>query len=427
MIEDVVVTGLGIVSSLGLDVETHWRLILDGESGISPLVSDGLSGFPCKVGGVVHGLVPAKVTRDRKALRTMNKSSQMAMAACRMAVEDSGILADGINGDSVGLYLGLPMVDYEIPDLIEAARASIGATGQWDLKRFGSIGYRKIYPLWAVQMLNNIMLSHIAIEFGFKGPNLVLSPYSASGIQAVGEAAKAIQRGEAPVIVVGGVSSRINEASMARHSLSNSLSTSQGNAKEVSRPFDRDRDGWVLGEGAGILVLEESSHAEERNAKIYGRVTGFGTTFHGKDEGPVRNGIFDAMKGALEDAELEAEQVDFVAAHAPSCKVLDSEERLAIERLFGSYARSVFVSSSKSMIGNALAAAGPIDVIHCILSIRDQTVPPTINLETPDSMFDLNYVTGTACAGTLDAALTNSVDLEGQCASLVVKSYSNDA
>ena len=423
MIKDVVVTGVGIVSSLGLDVETHWRRLLDGKSGIISLASHGLDGFPCKAGGVVHGLVSAKVTRDRKALRTMNKASQMAMATCRMAIEDSGILANGINGDSVGLYLGLPMVDYEIPDLIEAARASIGSTGRWELKRFGNIGYKKIYPLWAVQMLNNIILSHIAIEFGFKGPNIVFSPYSASGIQAVGEAAKAIQGGEAPIIIAGGVSSRINEASMARHVLSGSLSPSEENPKEVSRPFDRDRDGWVLGEGAGMLVLEESSHAEKRKAKIYARVSGFGTVFQRKEDGSLSNGIFNAMKRALEDAELGAEQVDFVAAHAPSCKALDREESMAIEALFGSSNRNVLVSSSKSMIGHTLAAAGPIDVIHCVLSIRDHAVPPTINCEMLDSNSALNYVTGTACAAKIRVALSNSVDPEGQCASLVVKAY----
>jgi 3-oxoacyl-[acyl-carrier-protein] synthase II len=405
----VVITGMGAITPLALNVKDTWQGLIDGRSGIDLLTQIDASDYPTRIGGEVKGFDPAEYM-PRKEARRMERFSQFAIAATREALDDARLAPDGTDPEQIGVLLG----------------TAIGGLNATDEAVRNLMAGKRISPFYLVTMVPNIAAFHVCHIYGFKGYNSTITTACAAGLQAVGEAAEVIRRGAAQIMIAGGTESSNAEIGLAGFCAMRGLSTRNDDPQGASRPFDKDRDGFVCSEGCGILVLEELSHALDRGARIYAEILGYSATsdaYHIAAPDPEAEGGARVIRWALQDAGLGPGDVDYINAHGTSTVLNDAMETLAIKKVFGEYAYRVPVSSTKSMIGHLFGGAGAVETIACALTIDQGVIHPTINYETPDPECDLDYVPNVARRATVNVTLSNSFGLGGQDACLVVGRY----
>ncbi len=407
----VVVTGVGLVSALGLGTETTWRNILEGESGIGPITRFDTAGFPCTFAGEVKNFDPLRFVEPKTA-RRMDPFIQYAIAASYFAVECSGLEIDVTNRDRVGVYIGSGIGGFST---IEKEHANF-------LQR----GPRKISPFFIPSSIINLAAGQVSIRFGAAGPNSATCTACSAGCHALGDSMRIIQRGDADVMIAGGAESAITPMAVGGFAAMKALSTRNDEPQKASRPFDRKRDGFVIGEGAGILILEELEHARRRKAPIVAEFVGYGMSgdaFHITAPPEHGTGAVRVMEATLKDAGVEPAQVEYVNAHGTSTPPNDRIETHAIKQVFGQHAYRLAVSSTKSMTGHLLGAAGGLEAGITVLAIRDQVIPPTINLDEPDPQCDLDYVPHQARPAEIRYAMSNSFGFGGTNASILFQRF----
>lgn len=406
----VVVTGIGAVTPIGLDAKTSWENALKGVSGIGELTRVDKDIFPVKVSAEINDFKPEDFM-DRKEARKMDRFTQFALAASLMALEDSGLKINNENRERVGVWIGSGIGGME--------------TYEQQFETFLEKGPRRVSPFFVPMMIPDMAAGQVSIAIGAKGPNSCTVTACATGSNSIGDALKVIQRGDADVMITGGTEAPLTKMAFAGFSAAKALSTNP-DPKTASRPFDKNRDGFVMGEGAGILVLEELEHALKRGANIYAEIVGYGSTgdaYHITQPAPGGEGGARAMKMAIQDAGLKPEDIDYINAHGTSTEYNDKFETSAIKEVFGSHAYQLTVSSTKSMTGHLLGAAGGVEAIFTILAVKENIIPPTINYETPDPDCDLDYAVNQAKQKTVRAALSNSLGFGGHNATLVFKKF----
>ena len=423
----VVVTGLGLVTPVGPDVESTWTALREGRGGVGSISLFDARTFLTRIAAEVKDFRLARYLGDDAARwEKHGRNTQLALAAAAQAVEQSGLLEyEGRNSARFGVYLGAGEGQQDFPRMVDLIYRS--KTGDLvDTSLFTQLGLGMLDRLTEEEQEPGTPAGHVASVFGARGPNLSCLTACAASAQAIGEAVEIIRRGSADVMLSGGVHSMIHPFGVTGFILLTAMSTRNDEPGRASRPFDRERDGFVIGEGGGMLVLEELEHARKRGATIFGEVAGHASTadaFRLTDSRDDGRGAVVAMRLALEDAELNPERVDYINAHGTSTKVNDSVETLAIKRTLGERAYKIPVSSTKSMTGHLIAAGGAVEAIVCLLAIRDGVVPPTINLEYPDPDCDLDYVPTAARDLKLDVALSNSFGFGGQNTALVLRRF----
>jgi len=412
--ERVVVTGMGVVSPVGTGLEAFWSALVAGRSGIGPITRFDASEFATRIAGEVRDFDPTRYL-DKKEARRMDRFTQFAVAAAGMALEDAGLGTDGLDRDRVAVILGCGIGGIET--LEDQARVLVNR------------GPGRISPFFVPMMIPNMAAGQIAITFGFRGPNVTTVTACASGANAIGDAFKMIQRGQVDVAVTGGTEAPITPLSVAGFCAMKALSTRNDEPERACRPFDAGRDGFVMSEGAAVLVLEGLSHARRRGARIYAEVLGYGSScdaYHITAPDPEGAGAALAMAAALADAGLGPQDIDYINAHGTSTPLNDRLESLAIKQVFGPRAYEIPVSSTKSMIGHLLGAAGAIEAVATILTMVRGVIPPTINYEEPDPECDLDYVPNVARPARVDRALSNSLGFGGHNVTLVFGRYVED-
>ena len=405
----VVVTGLGVVTSLGCDVDTFWGNIVAGKNGVSRVTQFDTTGFPCRIGAEIHGFDPTKFM-DPKEARHNDRYTHFGFAASKMARDDARIDLAAEDGDRVGVIIS----------------SGIGGmhTYEQQLKILWERGPRKVSPFTITSLISNMCGGLVAIEFGARGPNFGVVSACASAAHAIGEAFHAMRRGEADVMFAGGSEAGITSFSYAAFCSMKAMSTRNDAPEKACRPFDRNRDGFVMGEGAGVLVLETLAHARARGARIYCELLGYGATcdaFHITQPDPDGRGLSLAMTRALGSAQLPPEAIDYINAHGTSTPYNDKFETRAIKKVFGEHARRLMVSSTKSMTGHLLGAAGGIESVISAKTIQTGVVPPTINYEEPDPDCDLDYVPNVKREAPVRTVLSNNLGFGGQNAALVFR------
>lgn len=409
----VVVTGIGAITPSGNDAFTTWENIKNGVSGIGPLTKFDTERYNVKLAGEVKNFAPEEYM-DGKEAKRMGRFTQFAVAASRMAIEDAGVkIGETLAAERVGVWIG----------------SGIGGLGEFEEqhKRFMDKGPRRVNPFTIPMFIPDMASGRVSIELGAKGMNNCSVTACASGANSIGDAFRVIQNGEADIMVSGGTEAAITEMTVAGFSNMTALSTNP-DQNSASRPFDLNRDGFVIAEGAGILILEELEHALARGAKIYGEMIGYGATgdaHHITAPAPQGEGAQRAMNMALTDAGLQPDQVDYINAHGTSTPYNDLFETQAIKEIFGDHAYKLSVSSTKSMTGHMLGAAGAVEALFSLLAIKEGIMPPTINYETPDPELDLDYVPNAAKKGKVDVVLSNSLGFGGHNVSLIFKRYVN--
>lgn len=406
----VVVTGIGAVTPLGNDAETTWKNIIAGQSGIDIVTRVNPDDFPAKVAAEVKDFDPLLFI-DRREARKMDRFTQFAVAAALMAVKDANLDIHESNAERVGVWIGSGIGGME--------------TFEQQFEIFQQRGYRRVSPFFVPMMIPDMAAGQVSIILGAKGINSCTVTACATGANSIGDAFKVIQRGDADVMITGGTEAPITKMSFAGFCANTALSTNP-DPKTASRPFDKNRDGFVMGEGAGIVVLEELEHALRRGAKIYAEIVGYGATadaYHITAPAPGGEGGVRAMRQALQDAGLKPEDIDYINAHGTSTEYNDKYETEAIKEVFGDHAYKLAVSSTKSMTGHLLGATGAVEAIFSVLAIRDGIIPPTINYETPDPECDLDYVPNEARKQDVRAVLSNSFGFGGHNATLIFKKY----
>jgi len=408
----VVVTGLGIISPVGSDVPTFWQALKEGRSGIGALTSFDASAFDSRIAGEVKDFEPSLYGISAKDTRRMAKFVQYAIAAAKKALADSGLDLDKENRERIGVVIG----------------SGIGSlqTMEEEHKVYLEKGPSRLSPFLIPMLIVNEASGHVGIIFGLKGPNSCVTTACASGSHAIGDAFKILERGDADVMVCGGTESCITHLGVGGFCALKALSTRNNEPQRASRPFDMERDGFVMAEGCGLVVLETLEHAKKRKAHIYAEIVGYGMScdaYHITAPDPDGDGAARAMKEALKNARLNPEDVDYINAHGTSTKLNDKIETMAIKRALGAHAQKVMVSSTKSMTGHLLGAAGGVEFVVCTLSIKDSIVPPTINYEYPDPECDLDYVPNSARKTEVDVCMSNSLGFGGHNATLIVKKF----
>lgn len=406
----VVVTGIGAVTPLGNDAETTWSNIIEGVSGIGPVTRLNADDFPAKVAAEVKEFNVENFI-DRKDARKMDRFTHYAVAASLMAVKDSALEITDENAPRVGVWIG----------------SGIGGMETFEQQHeiFMNRGYRRVSPFFVPMMIPDMATGQVSITLGARGFNSCTVTACATGTNSIGDAFKVIQRGDADVMVTGGAEAPITKMAFAGFCANTALSTNHDSQK-ASRPFDKNRDGFVMGEGAGIVVLEDLEHALARGAKIYAEIVGYGATgdaYHITAPAPEGEGGARAMKMAIDDAGLAPEEVGYINAHGTSTEYNDKFETMAIKSVFGEHAYKLAVSSTKSMTGHLLGAAGGIEAIFTILALNEGILPPTINLETPDPECDLDYVPNAARKQQVNAAISNSLGFGGHNATIAFRKY----
>lgn len=421
----VVVTGLGMINPMGHDVATVWRGLREGASGVGPTTLFDASGFPTKISAEVKGWDITSTGEPAELWRNRGRHTKFAAGAAKQAIADSGIADASISPVRFGIYLGSGEGNQDFLTFTKMMSAAL-KTGQYDAAAFIAQGLALLNPEKELEQEPNMPAAHLAAMFNAQGPNFNCLTACAASSQAVGEATEMIRRGDADVMLAGGTHSMIHPFGVTGFNLLTALSTSNAEPTKASRPFDAKRDGFVLGEGSAMVVLEELEQARRRGATIYGEVLGYGTTadaYRITDIPPDGHGGIAAMRMAIADAGLRPEQIGYVNAHGTSTTVNDKVETLACKQVFGEHAMKVPVSSTKSMMGHLIAAAGVTEMIVCLLAIRDGVLPPTINYENPDPNCDLDYIPNVAREAKIDYALNNSFGFGGQNVCLCLGRY----
>ncbi len=406
----VVVTGLGMLSPVGNTAESSWQALLNGQSGISLIDHFDASEFATRFAGLVKDFDPEEFGINRKEARKMDLFIQYGVAAGVQALEDSGLIINEENAERVGVAIG----------------SGIGGLGLIEQNHSSLIngGPRKLSPFFVPSTIINMVSGHLSIMKGMQGPNIAVTTACTTGTHAIGMAGRMIAYGDADVMVAGGAEKASTPMGMGGFAAAKALSTRNDEPQKASRPWDKDRDGFVLGDGAGVLVLEEYEHAKARGAKIYAELVGFGMSgdaYHMTTPPSDGDGGARAMKNAIKDAGIAPEQIGYINAHGTSTPLGDVAELRGMKKVFGDHASALMVSSTKSMTGHLLGAAGAIEAIITVLSLRDQMVPPTINLDKPDDECDLDLVPHVAKAGSFEYALSNSFGFGGTNGSLIFK------
>lgn len=409
--ERVAITGLGVISPLGNQVELFWNRLIHGESGISHIDTFDTSRHKTKIAGLVRGF-DAEALFGRKEARRMDRFCQFALAAADQAIADAGLDLEQIDRERMGVYVGSGTGG--IDTLLEQSRL------------LQERGPERISPVLVPMMISNMAAAMISIKYGAAGPTL--SPVTACSIgnTSIGEAYRLIASGGADLVIAGGTEAAITDISVASFGNATALSTRNGEPARASRPFDEDRDGFVMAEGAGILILESFSHAKQRKARIYAEVIGYGATsdaYHIVATHPEGVGAYRAMKLALKEADIEPQDVDVISAHATSTEIGDWSETKAIKKLFGEHAGRIPVTANKSMTGHMLGAASAVEAVALVKSLEQGIIPPTINLDHPDPVCDLDYVPHVARQAKLRIGISNSFGFGGHNAVIVLKGY----
>ncbi len=428
MSKRVVVTGMGVFSPVGIGKEAFWNGLSNGHSGIGPITLFDTTGFGVHFGGEVKDFHPQTYIEQRKSLKVMARDIQLAVAAAKLAVDDSKLDTKAIEPWRFGCSLGAGLISTSIEELGPAVRNSTDQNGEFDIHRFGSEGMNTLFPLWLLKYLPNMLACHISINYNAQGPNNTITTACCASTQAIGEAFRVIQRDGADIMLAGGSDSKINPLSFLRYELLNVLTHNGVDPTKASRPFERDRDGFVVGEGSGIVVLEDLEHAQRRGATIYAELVGYGTACEGSgilEMNEKARGLVHSMREALSESGLNPAQIDYINANGLSDLKKDRLETLAIKEVFGSHAKELAVSSIKSMIGHLGAGAGVVEFISSIMSLGSGIIPPTINYDNPDPECDLDYVPNTARQKSMKAVLTNSFGFGGQSACLALKKWEN--
>ncbi len=403
----VVVTGMGACTPVGNDVPTAWENIKQGRSGISRISRFDPSSLGTQIAGEVKGFDP-KTHFDAKEARRLERFVQLAVVAAREAVADAGFQVDERNSERIAIVIG------------SGVGGAIAIAEQ--VKIMETRGPRRVSPFFIPMVLVDTAAGQVAIEFGIKGPNMAVVSACATGANAIGEAAEMIKRGDVDAVICGGTEASIHPVVFAGFNVMGALSTRNDSPEEACRPFDATRDGFVMGEGAGILVLENAEHAKARGARAYGGVVGYGSSAdasHFAAPAAEGEGIGRAMQWALRRAGLEPQAIDYINAHGTGTKLNDATETTAIKQVFREHAYQLPISSTKSMIGHALGAAGALEAIFCLKAIQEGILPPTINYRTPDPDCDLDYVPNTARSRPIRTAMSNSIGLGGHNASVI--------
>jgi 3-oxoacyl-[acyl-carrier-protein] synthase II len=405
----VVITGMGIVSPIGLDLAENWQSILAGKSGIGPITQFDATGFPVTIAGEIKGFDVTKYITEKEA-RRMDRFIHLGMAAGIQAVQDSGLDVTEANAERIGVHIG----------------SGIGglSTIENTTHTYFEKGHRRISPFYIPMSIINMISGNLSIFYGMKGPNLAMVTACATATHAIGDAGRLIEYGDADVMVAGGAESTVTPTGIAGFGNAKALSTRNDDPATASRPWDKDRDGFVLGEGAGVVVLEEYEHAKKRGARIYCELVGFGMSgdaYHMTSPSEGGEGAARCMRNALRNGGINPEQVQYVNAHGTSTPQGDKAETMAAKAAFGDHVRKVAMSSTKSMTGHLLGAAGGVEAIYTALAIQHQIAPPTINLFTPDPECDLDYVPNTPRPMKIDVALSNSFGFGGTNGTLVMR------
>ncbi|HEY3490878.1 MAG TPA: beta-ketoacyl-ACP synthase II [Candidatus Deferrimicrobiaceae bacterium] len=397
----VVVTGLGAVTPLGIGVKSSWEGILAGRSGVDLITKFDTADFPVKIAGEVKGFNPEDFI-DKKECKRMDPFIHYAMSAASMAMEDSGLVIDESLAPRAGVYIGS------------------GLGGLTTLEKYHQAylegGVRKISPFFIPMLISNLAPGQIAMKYGAKGPNIATTTACAASSHAIGEGLNAIRRGVCDVVIAGGTEATITPLGLGGFIVMKALSTRNDDPKTASRPFDKDRDGFVMGEGSAVLILEEYGHARKRGAKIYAELCGYGATadaYHITSPAPGGEGAARCMRAAIDDAGITSEDVDYINAHGTSTPLNDLFESMAIKTVFGERAKKIAVSSTKSMTGHLLGAAGAVEGFFSAMALHDGVIPPTMNYTTPDPECDLDYVTGGPRQQAIKYVLSNSFGFGG--------------
>ncbi len=407
----VVITGIGAISPLGHSTEETWKNLLAGKSGVDYITHFDTDKFVTKIAAEVKNYDVERYF-DSKDARKMDAFTQYALIAAREAIKDSGLELEKEDRDRVGVIVG----------------SGIGGlqTFEQEHKKMVEKGPRRISPFFIPQMISDIAAGYISMEYNLKGPNYSMVSACATSAHTLGTALRTIQHGDAEIVVCGGSEAAVSPMGVAGFNAMKALSTRNDEPQKASRPFDLERDGFVMGDGAGIVVLEELEHALARGARIYAEMAGLGFTadaFHITQPAPGGEGAIRAMRAALKDAGLQTTDIDYINAHGTSTPYNDKNETAAIKTVFGDFAYQLKVSSTKSMTGHLLGASGAMEMIFSTLAIRDGKIPPTINQETPDPECDLDYVPNTAIDMEINTALSNSFGFGGHNVTLCVKKY----
>jgi len=410
----VVITGVGTVSPLGNDLNSTWEGLKAGKSGIDYITQLDTTDYSVKIGGEVKDFDPTLFFSDAKDARRADRYTQLAMAASKMAMTDSGMDPEAVDKTRVGVMVG----------------SGIGGLGtlERDHKKLLERGPSRVSPFVIPMMISNIASGMISMEYGFGGPNMVIVTACATSNHNIGEAWRMIKFDDADAFIAGGAEATILPMGLGGFSKMKALSTRNDDPQGASRPFDTGRDGFVMGEGAGVVILEELEHAKARGAKIYGELIGYGVSadaYHLSAPSPDGSGPCRAIHMALKHGKVNPEDVDYVNAHGTSTPLGDISETTALKLAFGAHAKDkLVVSSTKSMTGHLLGAAGGIEIAACLMAMKDNVVAPTINLENQDPQCDLDYCANTAREMKVDIALSNSFGFGGHNASLLVKKFS---
>jgi 3-oxoacyl-[acyl-carrier-protein] synthase II len=409
----VVITGIGVITPIGNELDTFWRNLQNGVSGIRKITAFDTSAYDCQIAGEVRDFEPKNYFANPKDVRRTDRYTHLAMAAAKMAMQDSGVDPEKVNRHRFGSII------------------SSGIGGLKTLEDQHTVlmtkGPSRVSAFTIPMLISNMASGLISMEYGLQGPNFCIVTACATSNNAIGESWRMIKFGDADIFLAGGAEASVIPIGLAGFSAMKALSTRNDEPERASRPFDRDRDGFVMGEGAGVVLVEELEHAKARGAKIYCELTGYGLSadaHHMTAPPPDGEGAVRAMRMALDHAKTTPEQVDYINAHATSTGLGDICETRAIKTVFGDYAKKVSISATKSMTGHLLGGAGAVETAACALAIRDSVIPPTINLENPDLECDLDYTATTAKQKKVRIAVNNSFGFGGHNATLVVAEYS---
>jgi 3-oxoacyl-[acyl-carrier-protein] synthase II len=424
----VVITGLGVLAPNGIGKEAFWSACVAGKSGIGPIRSFDASTAPVKIAGEVPPFDPAEFVPDehRKSLKVMSRAARFAVGAAGLAIRDSGLDWDNENHERVGVVMGTGLVPMDLPAIAPLLAQAIGSDGAFSAGRLGTGPGANVFPLEILKYLPNMAAAHVSLAFNAQGPNSTVTTACVAGTQAVGEGARLVARGEADVVLAGGADSRIDPLLVHMYAALGTVSRANRPAAEVSRPFDRLRDGFVLGEGSAVLLLEDLERAKRRGAVIYAEILGFGSSFDAYSltkPDPEARGAARAIRAALREARLDPSDVDYINAHGTSTRLNDQMETVAVKRVFGANARLLPLSSIKSMIGHLIGAAGAVEAAALALTLHEQVLPPTINLTHPDPSCDLDYVPNSAREFRTHTAVSTSFGFGGQNGALVMRQY----
>lgn len=408
----IVITGMGAVTPIGIGLEPFWQSLMEGKSGASVVTTFDVSSYPCRIAADVKNFDPAAFI-EKKKIKRMDRFTQFAMAGAKMALEQSGLDLSKENPERIGVIVGsgiggLQTIEEELETLLKK-------------------GPRRVTPFLIPKLISNMAAGEIAIAYGFAGPNYAVASACATANNAIGEALRHLRYGDADVMVCGGAEAAITQLGLSGFSQAGALAESYNDRPEkASRPFDKNREGFLMGEGAGIVILETEDHARKRGANILAELAGYGTTddaYHITSPSPEGKSQTRAVRQALEDAKIQQDEVNYINAHGTSTLINDKAETLVIKTVFGERAKKIPISSTKSMTGHLLGAAGGVELIATILSMQKGRIHPTINYETPDPDCDLDYVPNTPREGKVTCAISNSFGFGGHNAVLVVKTY----